>query len=110
MTESSTLAALEQAPRANGEGKLYATRFYLGTDEYVMLSLPALDIPTPEGLTQSEALVFRAILAGRTNHEIATAKRRSFRTVANQVATVFRKLNVTSRVELIVKYGGCCGG
>jgi DNA-binding CsgD family transcriptional regulator len=51
-------------------------------------------------LSAAESEVARHILAGRSNSEIARLRGCSRRTVANQVASVFRKLGVGSRLEL----------
>jgi DNA-binding NarL/FixJ family response regulator len=51
-------------------------------------------------LTDAESWILAAILEGKSNAEIAGARRRSVRTVANQVASLFRKLRVRSRGEL----------
>jgi DNA-binding CsgD family transcriptional regulator len=51
-------------------------------------------------LSSAESDVARHILAGRSNSEIAAVRRCSARTVANQVASLFRKLGVRSRLEL----------
>jgi DNA-binding NarL/FixJ family response regulator len=42
-----------------------------------------------------------ALLEGRSNSEIATARRTSVRTVANQVGSVLRKLGARSRAEAV---------
>jgi len=52
-------------------------------------------------LSSAESDVARHILAGRSNSEIAALRRCSTRTVANQVASLFRKLGVRSRLELV---------
>jgi DNA-binding CsgD family transcriptional regulator len=52
-------------------------------------------------LSWAESDVARHILAGRSNSEIAVLRRCSTRTVANQVAALFRKLGVRSRLELV---------
>jgi DNA-binding CsgD family transcriptional regulator len=52
-------------------------------------------------LSSAESDVARHILAGRSNSEIAALRRCSARTVANQVASLFRKLGVRSRLELV---------
>ncbi len=52
-------------------------------------------------LSSAESDVARHILAGRSNAEIAALRRCSARTVANQVASLFRKLGVRSRLELV---------
>ena len=53
------------------------------------------------GLTPSESEVMAHLVAGRSNAEIAVLRGSSPRTVANQVASVFRKLGVASRLELV---------
>lgn len=53
------------------------------------------------GLSPAESEVAAHILKGRTNAQIATIRGASDRTVANQVANVFRKLGVSSRLELV---------
>lgn len=55
------------------------------------------DVP----LTAAEAEIAAAIRDGRSNGEIARVRGSSARTVANQVAGLFKKLGVTSRIELI---------
>jgi DNA-binding NarL/FixJ family response regulator len=40
------------------------------------------------------------VLEGKSNQEIAKSRRTAVRTVANQVASIFRKLGVGSRSEL----------
>jgi len=85
--------------------ELRTMRFQVGTDEYIALSFPSEDL-TPLPLSASEQCVFRALLAGQSNREIATSRGRSLRTVANQVAAIFVKLRVGSRAELFAKYNG----
>jgi DNA-binding CsgD family transcriptional regulator len=53
-------------------------------------------------LTPAESEVAALVLVGRSNADIARVRGASKRTVANQVASVFRKLGVRSRLELIV--------
>jgi DNA-binding NarL/FixJ family response regulator len=53
-----------------------------------------------DSLTQAERAVAARLLEGRSNAEIARLRRTSARTVANQVASIFRKLDVGSRSEL----------
>lgn len=52
-------------------------------------------------LTEAERTVALFALDGRTNAQIADIRRCSPRTVANQVASAFRKLGVRCRLELI---------
>jgi len=60
-------------------------------------------VPLPSILTRAEADIVRAVLRGASNAEIAGVRGRSVRTVANQIASMFRKLNVGSRSELYAR-------
>lgn len=61
--------------------------------------------PSVEGLTPAEAHVLSLLLDGHDNASIAEARSTSARTIANQVAEIFRKLGVASRAELAAKLG-----
>jgi DNA-binding NarL/FixJ family response regulator len=51
-------------------------------------------------LTPSEAQVLEHLARGMSNAAIARARHTSVRTVANQVASLFRKTGARSRAEL----------
>lgn len=51
-------------------------------------------------LTRGEREVAMLAASGLSNLDVALLRRRSVRTIANQLASVFRKLSVTSRAEL----------
>jgi DNA-binding CsgD family transcriptional regulator len=53
-----------------------------------------------ERLSPSETEVVLLRIQGATQSEIATARRRSAQTIANQIASVYRHLGVASRCEL----------
>lgn len=55
-------------------------------------------------LTVAEYEVATMLVAGRSNTEIASQRRVSVRTVANQIASLYRKLGVRSRAELSARY------
>jgi DNA-binding CsgD family transcriptional regulator len=78
---------------------LRASSIEVGRGRYVLLSFPRAPSAT-SGLTPAEREVALAVLAGLSNADIARARGSSARTVANQVASVFRKLGVRSRAEL----------
>jgi DNA-binding CsgD family transcriptional regulator len=69
--------------------------------EVIVLSFSLAASPAAS-LTPAESAVAAHLLEGRTNAEIARLRRTSARTVANQVGSVYRKLGVTSRLELVV--------
>jgi len=63
--------------------------------------LPKLtEMPSAQALTPSEQAVAELVVAGCSNAQVAQERGVSERTVANQVASVFRKLDVHSRAEL----------
>jgi DNA-binding NarL/FixJ family response regulator len=49
--------------------------------------------------------MLQGILEGKANAEIAADRRTAPRTVANQVARLFKKLGVRSRSELAARHG-----
>jgi DNA-binding CsgD family transcriptional regulator len=79
-----------------------ALRFHVGSDEFALLScdLPPKESVPIRGLSPSERSVAELVLQGHSNAEVARARSTSTRTVANQIAAVFRKLEVKSRREL----------
>jgi DNA-binding CsgD family transcriptional regulator len=68
--------------------------------ELFVLSLPSPVARLPAVLTDAERHVAALVLDGLSNRSIAEMRGTSVRTVANQIASVFRKLNVTGRAEL----------
>lgn len=81
------------------EGPRLAT-FTLDAQRFAVLSIP-LRHSLPE-LTPAEREVVELVLEGCSNREIGTRRGTSARTVANQLATIYRKLGVSSRAELVV--------
>lgn len=82
---------------------LAAHTFVAGGQEFLVLSYSVGDNELPPGLTDAERAVVVAVLDGRSNAAIAAMRGTSPRTIANQVAAVFRKLGVRSRTELATK-------
>ena len=81
---------------------LTAERLTIGGVEHVIFSSDAgrsLSV-----LSEAERAVCALLIGGASNAEIARARNASVRTVANQVASSFRKLGVASRFELIARY------
>jgi len=72
----------------------------LGGDQYLVLSFPTPVWSLPGCLSAAEREVALALLRGETNETIASVRNTSVRTVANQVASIFAKLGVNSRIEL----------
>lgn len=57
----------------------------------------------PPGLTDAEQEVALLIFEGATNEQIAHARGASAKTVGNQLGSIFRKLGVCSRFELVLR-------
>ena len=66
----------------------------------LLVSFPMPDIDWQKELTEAEISVVHDVLAGLSNAEIGDKRGTALRTVANQVAAIFRKLGVSSRLEL----------
>jgi DNA-binding CsgD family transcriptional regulator len=90
----------ERAP-----SELEAHPFQFGGDEYVLLSFSLtpnrLQADLLAELTDAERGVVELVAQRRSNAEIAQLRGTSPRTVANQVAAIFRKLGVSSRREFL---------
>jgi DNA-binding CsgD family transcriptional regulator len=86
--------------RRGGAGhRVKVTRVRVGDSELAIISEP-LPASAAPGLTRAEREVCEQLLLGASNAEIAAWRGTSARTVANQVASIFAKLGVSSRAEL----------
>lgn len=73
--------------------------------EYAVIAIP-LDGASPlAALSPTEMAIALDIFSGRSNADIAKARGRSVRTIANQTRSVFQKLGVGSRSELVALFG-----
>ena len=77
------------------------TRFELGGEAYIVAATPVVPAERSR-LTRTEAPLARALARGLTNAAIAGARGVSVRTVANQLAALYRKLGVASRREAVL--------
>jgi len=77
-----------------------AETFQLGSAEFVLFEMPLEFVP-PAAFTPAEREVLNHVRAGLSSAEIARARGTSARTVANQLASMYRKMGVNSRQELI---------
>jgi DNA-binding NarL/FixJ family response regulator len=84
-----------RAPRG-----LEVTSVVWSCEDCLVLSVPLRTPRWPPLLTPAERAVATRLLEGASNAEIARERGTSERTVVNQVAKIFRKAGVTSRVEL----------
>ena len=91
----------KQGSRSGPPRGLVADRLGAAEDELVVFSFPLGG--SRAGLTPAEREVLRSLLDGMTRASIARARATSERTVANQIASIFRKLGVHSRSELAAR-------
>jgi DNA-binding CsgD family transcriptional regulator len=72
-----------------------------GKDEYVLFSFSNVPVEAPVELSPAERDVVRHVLEGCSNAEIARRRRSSTNTVANQLRSIYGKLQVSGRLELV---------
>jgi DNA-binding NarL/FixJ family response regulator len=80
-----------------------AFTFRVGREDLFVLSVPADPSEVPPSLSPAELAVAHAVARGASNEAIARERGTSVRTVANQVASVLRKLRVSTRVEIAAR-------
>lgn len=80
---------------------LRAINFRFEAVDWLVLSFETQELELLGGVTPAEADVVRGVLAGESNAAIAARRGTSVRTVANQLAALFKKLGVGSRAELV---------
>lgn len=70
---------------------------------FVVSSVPAVPCQLPADLSSAERDVLRCVLRGDSNAQVAASRHTAVRTAANQVASIFRKIGVASRAELVAR-------
>jgi DNA-binding CsgD family transcriptional regulator len=74
---------------------------WMGDQAFAVMSFPIPPAaPGAAALSPAERDVLELVISGGSNRDIARARGTSERTVANQLAGLFRKLGVRSRSEL----------
>jgi DNA-binding CsgD family transcriptional regulator len=85
--------------------RLEAESFYVDGLELVVFELE-LELAFPESFTQAERDVARLLCEGHSTAAIAERRGSRYRTIANQLASMYRKVNVHSSVELVALLTG----
>jgi DNA-binding CsgD family transcriptional regulator len=78
---------------------------HLGPD-LALLSFPLAEAALPQALTPAEQEVALQVYVGASNKQIAHARGVSARTIGNQLESIYRKLRVSSRAELVLLLSG----
>jgi DNA-binding NarL/FixJ family response regulator len=68
----------------------------------LLVSFPIPNADFEGALTETETQIAQGILAGLSHADIARRRGTAPRTIANQVASIYKKLGVGSRLELSV--------
>jgi DNA-binding CsgD family transcriptional regulator len=91
--------AAHQPERSPTLGRL--SRVELDGEAYWVVSVMRPDLRFPVPLSHAEAAVVRELVAGRSHAQISNLRATSPRTVANQLAMVFRKFGVSGRGAVV---------
>lgn len=105
--------ARERASTVEGAGAassqssidLRVSRVWHNGEQLVVVGFSMAETPSERALTPAEAAVAELVSRGLSNGAIARARCRSPRTIANQLAGLFLKLGVHSRMELALLLG-----
>ena len=72
-------------------------------DDLALLAFPLPEADLPDALTIAEQEVALQVYAGASHREIAETRGVSVKTIGNQIESIYRKLGVSSRVELVLR-------
>lgn len=70
-------------------------------EQFAVIEVPTTSAIDESKLSSTERKVLVLLLAGRSSREIATERRVAERTIINQVSSIYRKLGVCGRAELM---------
>jgi DNA-binding NarL/FixJ family response regulator len=76
------------------------------SEDLALLSIPLVEAEVPEALSPAEQEVALKVYAGASNQEIARARGVSAKTIGHQLESIYRKLGVSSRIELVLRLRG----
>ncbi len=83
------------------DAKLHGFTFALDSETFFVFSFPIVEPEDAlQSLSPSEQQIVRSLLRGASYAQVAGERRTSVRTVANQVAALYKKLGISSRSEL----------
>jgi DNA-binding CsgD family transcriptional regulator len=98
--------AAESACSAPTLGRL--TRIKAQDETYWLVSVQRLDLEFPVSLSEAEAAVVRQLVSGHTHAQISKRRATSPRTVANQLASAFKKFGVSGRTAILQRLISHC--
>jgi DNA-binding NarL/FixJ family response regulator len=83
-----------------------SAQFHFAGRDFLVVNLAGDEPDLLATVPPAEREVALGVLRGRSNAEIARARGTSPRTIAKQVASLFRRLGVGSRAELVGRLSG----
>lgn len=96
----------KREPKSAGSAqRLEAESFYVDGLELVVFELE-VELEFPESFTQAERDVARLLCEGHGTAAIAERRGSRYRTIANQLASMYRKAGVHSSPELVALLTG----
>ncbi len=96
----------QKTARLHAPPGLASARLMLDT-EYLVLSYPLPTPALPKTLSQAEREVAILLVRGLSSRAVAARRGVALRTVSNQIASLYAKLGVGSRIEFV---RALCGG
>jgi DNA-binding NarL/FixJ family response regulator len=93
-------------PVRPAESRVEVFDINLGGEELVVVSFPIESAAHLARLTPAERDVARAVARGLSNEQVARERGCRARTVACQLASIYRKLGISSRTELAIRLSG----
>jgi DNA-binding NarL/FixJ family response regulator len=104
ITKEADPQALERALRAVGKGEIWVSQHLATRLIEAVTHDPAVDSSEPNGLTDREWQVLAFVAQGQRNKEIANHLCVSENTVKTHLATIYKKLRVTTRLEAALHF------
>jgi len=92
--------AANEKPSLRAPVGIDAARLQLDT-EYLVLSYPLPALELPESLTPAEREVAMLLVRGLSSAAVAAQRGVALRTISNQIASLYAKVGVSSRIELV---------
>jgi DNA-binding CsgD family transcriptional regulator len=93
-----------------GVTRVFKGRLGAANGEYAVISYPLRRPGQLAKLTAAELAVSEGVLEGLSMRQLAQRRQVSERTIGNQLASIYRKLGVASRHELLALLSGSNSG
>lgn len=93
-------------PDASGLPLPESATLHMLEPDLALISFPLAEAKLPSALTDAEQDIALRVYLGESNEQIASARQSSLHTIDNQLEAIYRKLDVGSRTELVLKLRG----